>query len=92
LERHETRIVSIHASSFESGGEKRQRKADAIAFVAQDLFGVIGATAARSGAAGAAREFGQAANAFGRSLANSTFGNCVANANVHEDTSNRDVI
>jgi hypothetical protein len=89
LDRHETRIVSIRAKrELKSGGdENRQRKGDAIVFVAQDLFGVIGATTARAGTAGAARELGQAANAFGRSLANSAFGNSVADADVHENTS-----
>jgi hypothetical protein len=74
------------------GGEKGQWKADATVCVAQDLLGIIGATTARAGAAGPAREFGQAANAFGRSLANSTFRNSVADANVHENTSDQGAI
>jgi hypothetical protein len=94
LGRHETRIVSIRVKRALQlgGGENRQGKAHAIVFVVQDVFGVIGAPAARAGAAGAAREFGQTAHALGRSLANSTFRNSVADANVHENTSNRGAI
>jgi hypothetical protein len=52
-------------------------------FFVEDLFRVIGTSAARARATGATREFGEMSNAIGGRLAHRAFRNTVADANVH---------